>query len=141
MAFINIGQVIYPVGSFYFSMRYISPATLFGGTWSLMDKGVFPYFDGTENYGGQTIYKHSHSAGGLRACIGAVNSDTGTIGYYRTPVTSEMPKYTIGLRGSHIPDSGITGINHGTLVIGSTESQTMTIMPPYQAIYAWHRTA
>lgn len=106
-----------------------------------MDKGVFPYFDGTANYGGQTRYSHSHSAGGLRACIGAVNNDTGTIGYYRTAVTSETPKYTMGLRGTHMSDSQITNINHGTLVVGSTESQILNIMPPYQAIYAWHRTA
>lgn len=31
MAFINIGQIVYPVGGFYFSMVNVSPATMFGG--------------------------------------------------------------------------------------------------------------
>lgn len=33
MAYVNLGQVIYPVGSFYCSTQKISPASLFGGTW------------------------------------------------------------------------------------------------------------
>ena len=33
MAYVNLGQVIYPVGSFYFSTNKTSPADLFGGTW------------------------------------------------------------------------------------------------------------
>lgn len=34
MAFINLGQVIYPIGAIYASTNSTSPANLFGGTWS-----------------------------------------------------------------------------------------------------------
>ena len=33
MAFVNLGQVVYPIGAIYMSSSNISPANLFGGTW------------------------------------------------------------------------------------------------------------
>lgn len=33
MAYVNLGQVVYPVGSFYCSTQKTSPASIFGGTW------------------------------------------------------------------------------------------------------------
>lgn len=38
--FINLLEVIYPVGSIYCSENNISPATLFGGTWSQIKGAV-----------------------------------------------------------------------------------------------------
>lgn len=40
MAFTNIIDIIYPKGSVYLSTSNISPATLFGGTWSSVTTGV-----------------------------------------------------------------------------------------------------
>lgn len=34
MAYVNLGQVVYPVGAIYASGSSISPATLFGGSWT-----------------------------------------------------------------------------------------------------------
>lgn len=34
MAYVNLGQVMYPVGAIYQSWSSISPASLFGGSWS-----------------------------------------------------------------------------------------------------------
>lgn len=34
MAYINLGQVIYPIGSIYMSYTGTSPASLFGGNWT-----------------------------------------------------------------------------------------------------------
>ena len=36
MAFINIGQVVYPVGSIYISTDPTSPSSLFGGEWEVI---------------------------------------------------------------------------------------------------------
>ena len=33
MAYVNLGQVMYPIGSFYCSTQKTSPASIFGGTW------------------------------------------------------------------------------------------------------------
>lgn len=34
MAYVNLGQIMYPVGAIYASVNSTSPATLFGGAWS-----------------------------------------------------------------------------------------------------------
>ncbi len=34
MAYVNLGQVMYPVGAIYQSWSSVSPASLFGGSWS-----------------------------------------------------------------------------------------------------------
>ena len=34
MAYVNLGQVIYPVGAIFASASSISPFSMFGGTWS-----------------------------------------------------------------------------------------------------------
>lgn len=34
MAYVNLGQVIYPVGAIYASANSTSPASLFGGSWT-----------------------------------------------------------------------------------------------------------
>lgn len=34
MAYINLGQVIYPIGAIYASANSTSPASLFGGSWT-----------------------------------------------------------------------------------------------------------
>lgn len=44
MAYVNLGQVIYPVGSVYMSYTSTSPASLFGGNWTAIT-GHFPYFN------------------------------------------------------------------------------------------------
>lgn len=40
MAFVNLGQVVYPVGAIYISTNSISPANLFGGSWSQISENA-----------------------------------------------------------------------------------------------------
>lgn len=40
MAFVNLGQVVYPIGSIYMSTNSISPASIFGGSWSQISGNV-----------------------------------------------------------------------------------------------------
>lgn len=39
MAFINLGQILYPIGSIYVSISDISPSAMFGGTWEAVSNG------------------------------------------------------------------------------------------------------
>ena len=41
MAYVNLGQVMYPIGAYFFSNNSTSPSNLFGGTWSAIDAGRF----------------------------------------------------------------------------------------------------
>lgn len=42
MSFINIMDIVYPIGSLYFSSSSTSPANLFGGTWTCVQKDFVP---------------------------------------------------------------------------------------------------
>lgn len=42
MAFTNIIDIIYPIGSLYFTSSTTSPATLFGGTWTCVQDKFYP---------------------------------------------------------------------------------------------------
>lgn len=66
MAYINLGQVIYPVGAIFASTSSTSPSSMFGGTWSQIT-GDACLMAGTTigNIGSKTISeaqmpKHSH---------------------------------------------------------------------------------
>lgn len=48
MAFINIMDIVYPIGTAYMSTTSTSPATLFGGTWSEVKNALLS----TIGYGG-----------------------------------------------------------------------------------------
>ena len=50
MAFINITDIVYPIGTAYMSTTNTSPATLFGGTWSEVKNALLS----TVGYGGAT---------------------------------------------------------------------------------------
>ena len=64
MAFTNIIDIIYPVGSVYSSTSSTSPATLFGGTWTQINGAVLAAYNSINantpyakpgTYGGDTI--------------------------------------------------------------------------------------
>ena len=57
-SFVNLLEVIYPVGSVYYSFSSTSPATLFGGTWDSIS-GSFLYPSTTANKTGGSS-KHNH---------------------------------------------------------------------------------
>lgn len=69
MAFINILDIIYPVGSFYISNNNISPASIIGGTWTKISNAVLRGADSTGYIGSDThtlteeeMPKHTHNA-------------------------------------------------------------------------------
>ena len=55
MAFIDIIDIVYPVGAAYMSTTSTSPATLFGGTWSEVKNALLS----TIGYGGATAGQYS----------------------------------------------------------------------------------
>lgn len=58
MAYINLGQVVWPVGAIYMSSSNISPANLFGGTWKKVDDDRFWLpSNNSLTYGGESTHK------------------------------------------------------------------------------------
>lgn len=65
MAFVNLGQVVYPIGSIYMSTNSTSPANLFGGSWTRITDAYLRAIGDTGaaigEYGGYAEYKLSVS--------------------------------------------------------------------------------
>lgn len=64
MAYVNLGQIIYPVGSIYMSYTNQTPSNLFGGTWAVIT-GRFLYCNNNNSTGGANSrtynFNHNHA--------------------------------------------------------------------------------
>lgn len=130
MAFVNLGQIMYPVGSVYQSFNNTSPSDLFGGTWEkITDKFLFGS-DNANTTGGEKTHKltsaemptHQHEAqAGMWAwsCSAGFNS-----GHY------------------HVNSiSGANGNSETTVRPYAGGDQPHNNMPPYITCYIWQRTS
>lgn len=134
---------IYPVGSIYMSMNSTSPATLFGGSWVQLKDRFLIGAGNTYYAGGQGgNASHNHGSGTLSALFDADDTQYG--------LKSSHPTYDDnGFSAPWKPDktfyvdSATSGSNYaserGIDVSGQTgDAETL---PPYLAVYMWHRIA
>lgn len=151
MAYINLGQVVYPVGSIYMSYTSTSPASLFGGNWTVIS-GRFLYCNNGTSTGGANSktynFNHNHAM--------TLNKANGTGSWFYV-----LNQYGIGY---HAGDAAIqngpiltsTSACMSTLIQnncngpsvsmgGNTplplDNKTIDTMPAYQTIYCWRRTS
>lgn len=138
---------IYPIGSIYMSMNSTSPATLFGGSWVQLKDRFLIGAGNTYSAGGQGgNASHNHGSGTLSALFGQPNDATAT----QYGLKSSRPTYDDnGFSSPWKPDktfdvgSATSGASYsserGIDVSGQT-GDTDTL-PPYLAVYMWHRIA
>lgn len=127
----------FPVGYIYMSSNSTSPANIYGGTWQALTDSMFLLPSHSWSFlGGNN--SHSHPAGSMRALIGAVDSDTGTIGYRAVNAVNNY-HYNMRVYGT----AGVPGdydyVNHSTLVVG--QSDNASNIPTYRTCYCWYRSA
>lgn len=129
MAYINLGQVMYPVGAYFFSDSSISPSSLFGGTWVAVDAGRFICAAGS-----------GYSVGAQ----GGANSVA--------LVCNELPPavwFSIGVSGGPYPIDISSAVDAGSLYGIHTANRSNQYMsgnthenrPSYRAAYIWRRTS
>lgn len=134
MAFVNLGQVVYPVGSVYISTGSTSPANLFGGSWTRIADAY------------------------LRA-MGTTGVSIGTYGGYANYTLSieQMPSHTHGIKdkaGTGWSPTGANGdkLQYANLTRGRGTADFFEIqprgggasfpmLPRYVSVYMWRRTA
>lgn len=126
MSWVNLLDIIYPVGSIYCSILAISPAELIGGSWSKIDNAVLRSSDDTSGYTG---------------------SDSHTITINEMPSHSHVPQ----VHGVSLSSSGVDGIVHfteasgtgtATSFIGNTGGgQEMSLIQRSYNCHIWYRTA
>ena len=72
MPFVNLLQVVYPVGAFYFSNLATSPSSIIGGTWTQITDATIRGASGAMGYTGSDSHtitidempKHNHDLKG-----------------------------------------------------------------------------
>lgn len=148
MAYVNLGQVVYPVGSVYISYTSISPANLFGGNWTAIT-GHFPYFNAGTVTGGANSVSHSH---GLSNGYGQFRYDGASGAYSNIQVGFKNVNWTqsngwlMEWHGSSVSRVMRGALNQGTnnvgmQLAGTSDSSSINNMPAYQTFYAWRRTS
>jgi len=158
-----IGPLLYPVGSLYFNYSdSTNPGTLLGfGTWSAVGVGRFIVGAGTSDEtfnagdtGGESTHTlstnelpvHQHAAGSLTA-----NSNGNHAHSYDAWRQGTYPGGSI-LGGGYLygnppisTGSTTTTGAHTHSISGSTDNagggDSHNNLPPYEAVYAWRRTA
>lgn len=134
---------IHPIGSVYISYTSTSPAVLFGGSWTSIT-GVFPYFNaGTGTGGSNTVGLKKNNLPQHTHAIRVTYRD----GYLPD---GAMPN-AVQNKGKPVTGSGVFEdlaegdyFDNGMIAQGGNgkdTGDTFSIMPKYQTLYAWRRTA
>lgn len=127
---VNLMDIIYPVGSVYSSYTSTSPASRFGGSWTAIT-GAFPYYNAGTGTGGSnshtlTIAEMPNHGHPLLMDGQAGSMDTG--------IDWTWNKTAAWQTGGSVPNSNIR-------MGGTGGGQAHNNMPAYQTLYAWRRTA
>lgn len=137
----NILDLVYPVGSMYFSTSSTSPATLFGGTWTQVTSRFIIAADGSTYKSKATggSFTHNHDLGTCRAAIGATDGDIHSISYSADTVGDYYKSVGSFTAYGLSVTTSTRSFNHHTPVYGSTKN--VTSIPEWLAAYIWYRTA
>lgn len=133
--------IMHPIGSIIFTTSSINPGVTFGGTWIEWGKGRVPVgvnkadieFNEVEKIGGKKEQP-------LRASIGAVSADVGTIGYAPTSAIPNHNVYNGVIWGNRGDTSTPRPATHAT-EIWQADGTGPTTVQPYITCYMWKRTA
>ena len=140
-------NLIYPVGSIYFSVNNVSPQTFIGGTWEqIQDKFLLcsgsSYSAGST--GGEVSHTHEYGiqfGGYYRDIAMESNTYAGVLQHGKSGVP--VPATSIGSFNAPINNNSTTAIK--TVSMGHYASVADTSitsnMPPYLAVYVWKRTS
>lgn len=142
MAFVNLLQAIYPVGSVYISAVNISPSEIIGGAWEqITDKFLYAN-NSPASIGGSTNHSHSLSSNG-GACIDIIGQSSSTQYWINVLSRSSGKSFDIQYQAAYpVTDknnSTITNQQHAVALLGDTDISDY--MPPYYTVCLWIRKA
>lgn len=146
--FVNLMDVIYPVGSIYMSTNNISPASSIGGTWVKLENCLLAASGDTYNVAGRfsgsniisalAIPDHQHNVVGWNKNVQQYSS----IGFWNTNATAGglWQLLSVGTK-----DGGDTGWNLWTLGTWTPDGQDVTNqrehIPYHYSVNVYKRTA
>lgn len=142
MSFVNLGQIVWPIGSIYISYNNVLPTTIFGGSWASIT-GKFLYCNNSIETGGTNskVYDFNHNhlhthtfTGAYANGNGLFYTNGGTVS--TSPVLTSTSSYSGSASGALRPSDSYGGGK--AIQLGE---KTIDTMPAYQTLYAWRRTA
>lgn len=145
-SWVNLCEVVWPIGSIYMSFSSTSPASALGGTWVQLTNTFLYAANSSGTTGGSSI--HSHGWGlsyiiyyGSFATTTNADPDPHMIELKNetsaVKTTSQWQHYINSNTGHAM---GITNIN--PMIIDKTANTNSTsTLPPYTTVYCWRRTA
>lgn len=138
MAWVNLLDVIYPVGSIYWSTLTASPAETIGGSWSQFT-GTYLKCEASPGTTGGTL-EHSHtlsSKGGACIDVGANSSFSAIIVAHKPGAVQFTPQYKRYWNAS----GGTASEDFKTTVALTGETDSTGLQPPFTTVCAWKRIA
>lgn len=149
MAWTNILQIFFPIGSVYFSTVNSSPASTIGGTWTQITNRFIRTGISPTTTGGSDTHSHTYGVDWLAYYCTMANYNQGenetflglwddSIDSFTSGAVKSLDKMT-GLVNTGVQESQrtATGINH----FGTTMTITANNMPSYYTVCMWVRTA
>lgn len=151
-SFVNLMDIVYPVGSVYYSFSSISPATRFGGTWEQITCFLYPQSSDVTAGTSMGEARHRHKSSLLyrafyASIIGGVGDDCLWGDAYDTdnslqnaaspPASTERMIDSTANAVISTQESKVTAAEYRTKMY-STYSDNI---PPSITCYCWHRTA
>lgn len=130
---------IHRVGDIIITTSTEDPSNIYGGTWERYGEGrvLIGYDPNDSDYNnvGKTLGNKSIE---LRAGIGAVNNDIGTIGYKSDPVISGM-SYNMAIYGT----SGFSNIDHAnhSVPVRMPNGEYADVRQPSIVVKMWRKVA
>lgn len=137
MAWTNILDIIYPVGSIYISTVNISPASTVGGNWTQITDRFILAGESPTTTGGNTEHSHSLSGAG-----GALIDVLASGNWINIATTSNAVPFSPASRHAFQTNSYNLSVEtdwHQVSLTGSTDINNN--VPPYYTVCMWVRTA
>ena len=141
MAYVNLGQVMYPVGSIYQSWSATSPASLFGGQWTqIAEKFLFPSTSAGATGGAYTVtlnanqipaHKHTLAIGDNKGNHKNIPALLGMSPVYTVPGTPDALHKMVQQNSSAYKVNGCVDNSGG--------NQAHENMPPFVRCYCWRK--
>lgn len=125
MSYINLLEILYPIGSIYMSFTSISPAQFVGGTWEQLT-GRYLRFDNNINIGGSNTHYHWLPVGTNYNPGHLVSSDGASQTHSRI---KNNVNYCLFNYDSYAANGNVQ----------QSASYEENSLPAYQNIFAWRR--
>lgn len=125
---VNLMDIIYPVGSIYHSASSTSPASSIGGTWSAIS-GRF------------LLGANSNYVGGSQGGEVSVTLTTDTMPHHNHSMRVDWGDSSGNVWVSGSSSQYTLSVDQGATTYGVGGGQAHNNMPPYYAVYIWRRTA